>query len=55
MIINYRVEMCRACYHKRTRRCRFSDQYIVNSAAFREVKTSGECRRYLPVPWLPEI
>ena len=55
MIINYRVELCRACYHKRTRQCTFTDLYIVNSPAFRHIAEGGECRHYLPVPWLPEM
>lgn len=54
MILNYRVELCRKCYFKRTHQCSFSDSYIQN-LSFRPTKPSGECLNYKPIPWLPEI
>jgi hypothetical protein len=52
MILNYRVELCRQCYFKRTKQCSFSDLYI-QRAHFHLVKQNGECSKYKPTPWLP--
>lgn len=53
MIINYRVELCRNCYFKRTNQCSFSDSYIQNPL-FSNIKPSGECIKNKPIPWLPK-
>jgi len=50
MILNYRVEICRQCYFKRTRKCQKTDLYIQNKIP---AKAGGECPSYIPVPWLP--
>ncbi len=52
MILNYRVEVCRKCYFKRTHSCSISDSYIQNPY-FSMTKPSGECLKYKPIPWLP--
>lgn len=54
MILNYRVEICRQCYYKRTRSCHFSDNYIQNLRPGPATAPGGECSRYTPVPWLPQ-
>lgn len=50
MILNYRVELCRQCYHKRTRQCGKTDLYIHNMTP---TEPGGECKSYMPVPWVP--
>lgn len=50
MILNYRVELCRECYHKRTRHCQKTDLYIHNMTT---AEPGGECSNYRPVPWFP--
>ncbi|WP_425802118.1 hypothetical protein ACHOLT_14780 [Desulfitobacterium sp. Sab5] len=52
MILNYRVELCRACYFKRVGKCRKTDHYIHNLTS---AKPGGECQHYKPVTWLPII
>jgi len=52
MILNYRVELCRKCYFKRTRKCSISDIYI-QTPFFSMIKPGGECVKYKPIPWLP--
>ncbi|AFM42041.1 hypothetical protein Desaci_3137 [Desulfosporosinus acidiphilus SJ4] len=52
MILNYRVELCRKCYYKRTQQCLSTDDYINNSNDFL-TKPGGECLHYRPVPWVP--
>jgi len=54
MILNYRVELCRKCYFKRTKKCPVSDSYIQNPL-FHAAKPGGECNNYRPIPWLPQI
>jgi hypothetical protein len=54
MILNYRVELCRKCYYKRIHKCSISDSYIQNPL-FSMTKPSGECLKYKPIPWLPEL
>lgn len=51
MILNYRVELCRSCYFKRTRQCPFSDTYIQNLSPVNTLP-GGECPHYKPTPWL---
>lgn len=53
MILNYRVELCRNCYFKRTHQCALSDSYIQNPL-FPYTKPSGECIKHKPIPWLPQ-
>lgn len=50
MILNYRVELCRQCYFKRTQHCRKTELYIHNLTP---AEPGGECTGYKPVPWLP--
>ncbi|ACL21065.1 hypothetical protein Dhaf_3042 [Desulfitobacterium hafniense DCB-2] len=50
MILNYRVELCRQCYYKRMKQCAKTDLYIHNRTL---AELGGECKSYLPVPWLP--
>ncbi|AHF06709.1 hypothetical protein DESME_06290 [Desulfitobacterium metallireducens DSM 15288] len=50
MILNYRVELCRECYFKRTQQCTKTDFYIHNLTS---AEPGGECSGYKPVPWLP--
>ncbi|SHN82314.1 hypothetical protein [Desulfitobacterium chlororespirans] len=50
MILNYRVELCRQCYYKRMKQCAKTDLYIHNQTS---AEPGGECKSYLPVPWLP--
>lgn len=50
MILNYRVEICRQCYYKRTKKCGKTDLYIYNLTP---AEPGGECTSYRPVPWLP--
>lgn len=50
MILNYRVELCRECYFKRTHQCVKSDFYIHNLTS---AEPGGECTGYKPVPWFP--
>ncbi len=52
MILNYRVELCRQCYFKRTKKCQKTDLYIHNQTP---AEPGGECFNYKPVPWLPEL
>lgn len=52
MILNYRVELCRACYFKRIKKCRKTDLYIHNLTP---AEPGGECTRYKPVSWIPII
>ncbi|AET68897.1 hypothetical protein Desor_3402 [Desulfosporosinus orientis DSM 765] len=54
MILNYRVELCRQCYFKRTHQCSFTDDYIHNSS-LPFVKPSGECVKFKAVPWIPQL
>jgi len=54
MILNYRVELCRKCYFKRTRNCVLTDYYIHNSS-FSFAKPGGECVKFKPIPWLPQL
>jgi len=54
MILNYRVELCRKCYFKRTRSCSISDSYI-QEPWVHYAKPGGECMNYKPVPWLPQL
>ncbi|MHB1404089.1 MAG: hypothetical protein ACYCV0_00640 [Desulfitobacteriaceae bacterium] len=54
MILNYRVEICRQCYFKRTGNCSSSDSYIQNLKPDPAIAPGGECSRYTPVPWLPQ-
>ncbi|SDG87085.1 hypothetical protein SAMN05443529_10784 [Desulfosporosinus hippei DSM 8344] len=54
MILNYRVELCRKCYFKRTHKCSITDFYIHNSA-IALVKPGGECIKYTPIPWIPQL
>lgn len=51
MILNYRVELCRSCYFKRTYQCKNSDDYIQNRQT-QLTMDGGECLRYKPTPWL---
>lgn len=52
MFLNYRIELCRECYFKRTRQCQKSDAYIQNHQLF-DTKPGGECPQYIPIPWIP--
>ena len=54
MILNYRVEICRKCYFKRTRQCSATDSFI-QTPSFSNIKPSGECANYQPIPWLPQL
>jgi|GEM_PF-1162419 len=54
MILNYRVELCRKCYFKRTHSCSVSDFYIQNPM-YHFKKLGGECINYKPTPWLPQL
>lgn len=54
MILNYRVEICRQCYFKRTKECKISDAYINNSSSV-STRPGGECPSRLLTPWLPRI
>lgn len=54
MILNYRVELCRKCYFKRTHSCKVSDSYIQN-ASFTLARPGGECTKFTPIPWLPHL
>ena len=54
MILNYRVELCRRCYFKRTHKCSASDSYI-QDPLFQFAKPGGECTNYKPTPWLPQL
>ena len=54
MILNYRVELCRKCYYKRTHQCSVTDSFIQNPL-FPNVKPGGECAKYQPIPWLPRL
>jgi hypothetical protein len=50
MILNYRVELCRECYYKRTQKCKKTDLYIQNLIPGRP---GGECTKYRPLSWFP--
>ncbi len=52
MFLNYRVELCRQCYFKRTQCCPHSDLYVQNRS-FMLLKAGGECPHYVDIPWLP--
>ena len=54
MFLNYRIELCRRCYFKRTGQCPHSDLYVQNRG-YLPLKQGGECPRYLAVPWLPHL
>ena len=54
MILNYRVEICQKCYFKRTRQCSATDSFI-QTPSFSNIKPSGECANYQPIPWLPQL
>ena len=51
MILNYRVELCRACYYKRTSQCKMSDDYIQNKQ-INWLMEGGECLSFKTTPWL---
>lgn len=48
MILNYRVELCRQCYFKRSHRCKKTDLYIQNLTPS---EPGGECSTYKYLPW----
>lgn len=50
MILNYRVELCRQCYYKRTKKCQKTDLYIHNQTP---AEPGGECKKHRLVPWVP--
>ncbi|MDI6877780.1 MAG: hypothetical protein QMC95_01515 [Desulfitobacteriaceae bacterium] len=50
MFLNYRVEICRKCYLKRTHHCHRSDLYVQNRQFF-PVKQGGECPHYIESRW----
>lgn len=52
MILNYRVELCRECYFKRTQKCKKTDYYIQNMTP---ADPGGECPNFTPVPWFPSF